>query len=59
MEKISKIIVCPKCRGIGKIRNYTDTREGYQDSLCPTCEGQKVIIRVVQIEYLSVNENCQ
>lgn len=47
MKTIQYPIVCPSCKGLGRIRNpiFELTTEG-ELTLCPACKGERTVIAI-------------
>lgn len=58
-ERFEKIIICPCCRGRGTVSVAIWDREGYRDEICPTCAGEKVLKKIVTIEYKRTNQDAE
>ena len=59
-ETYTKIVTCPRCGGEGYTEKWNDREREYDREICVTCEGSRVLRKVVTVEYMRVeNETSQ
>ncbi len=49
MNKVIEIIICPECKGTGKIDVYLGHGD-HEFKECPCCKGKRVVNKVTTIE---------
>lgn len=63
MEQIREVVVCPQCKGLGLIPMIDNTgrqlfRKGMpQTEPCPSCNGDRVLLKQVTTEYFLLTPN--
>lgn len=63
MEQTKEIVLCPRCNGAGKeVKCNKDgtpyiTRGQRTYELCSCCDGERVVVKQVTIEYFKVATN--
>ena len=51
-----KIVVCPRCEGLGQLESATGDDKRYEYIVCPVCSGKRVLERTVSINYKRVGD---
>lgn len=55
---VNEYVICPDCIGTGKIKIYSDNTN-LPVIKCATCDGQRVLMKTVTIEYEQVSSKTQ
>lgn len=55
-EMYRKVVVCPRCGGKGYIETWNDREREYDRVVCATCEGSRVLEKVVTIVFERVGD---
>lgn len=50
-EYYTKIIICPGCSGSGFSQTYNDREQCYDRKICSFCNGDKVVQKIIHIQY--------
>lgn len=61
LEQKREIVVCPQCKGIGKVAKLNTDGSYYISrgepvlELCPSCDGERVVLKQETIEYFRMS----
>mgnify|MGYP000088968532 FL=1 len=53
-ETYTKIVTCSRCGGKGYTREWHDRERGYDQVVCTTCGGLRVLEKVVSVEFKKI-----
>lgn len=57
MYRVSKIVVCPKCKGEGTLLETTGEPGEYRVIDCPVCGGRRIMKKIVIIKYKRIDDD--
>lgn len=58
LETYTKIVTCPRCGGEGYTKKWNDQEREYDQVVCTTCGGLRVLEKVVTVEFRRI-ENAR
>lgn len=55
-EIYRKIVTCPHCGGEGYTNKWNDRECEYDRVVCSECDGVRVVVRIVSVEYRKIED---
>lgn len=55
-EIYTKIVTCSHCGGEGYTKKWNDRERGYDREACSECDGVRVVVKVVSVEYRKIED---
>jgi DnaJ-class molecular chaperone len=53
-ETYTKIVTCPRCEGEGCTKKWNDQEREYDQVVCTTCGGLRVLEKIVSVEFKKI-----
>ena len=53
-ETYPKIVTCPRCSGEGYTKKWNDREREYDQVICVTCGGSRVLEKIVSVEFKKI-----
>ncbi|GEM_PF-3052673 len=54
LETYTKIVTCPRCGGKGCTQEWNDREREYDQVICATCGGSRVLEKIVSVEFKKI-----
>ena len=54
LETYTRMVICPRCEGRGYTREWNDRARGYDQVVCTTCGGLRVLEKIVSVEFKKI-----
>ena len=54
LETYTKIVTCTRCRGEGYTEKWNDLEREYDQVVCSTCGGLRVLEKIVSVEFKKI-----